>query len=252
KLAIVRFLNSAEYMYALGAAVSKAVEKGMQEELSVRITHGAKDKKLADVTAYNPSAKADSLSALQRLQNKRKDVTNESSADTDIEDVSNQERMIADLDRDEVRVAIASTRRRKGVVIRDPKKESTAKKPVETKSKDRGKGIMEEENRAIKSINETPAQKAAKRRKINEDVEDLKQHLEIVPDKGDDVYTEATLLDRKVLVVDYQIIHLNNKPRYKIIRADGTHQLAMFGRPDGQDQVWKNQRSVHGQAMVKS
>nr|GEY85000.1 hypothetical protein [Tanacetum cinerariifolium] len=114
------------------------------------------------------------------------------------------------------------------------------------------KQIEEEENRAIESINETPAQKAAKRKKMNEDVEDLKQHLEIVHDKDDDVYTEATPLARKVPVVDYQIIHLNNKPRYKIIRADETHQLAMFGRPDGQDQIWKNQRSVHGQAMVKS
>nr|GFA57163.1 hypothetical protein [Tanacetum cinerariifolium] len=49
--------------------------------------------------------------------------------------------------------------------------------------------IEEEENRAIESINETPAQKAAKRRKLNEKVEDLKQHLEIVPDEDDDVYT---------------------------------------------------------------
>nr|GEW93975.1 hypothetical protein [Tanacetum cinerariifolium] len=112
--------------------------------------------------------------------------------------------------------------------------------------------IVEEENRAIESINETPAQKAAKRRNLNEEVEDLKHHLEIVPDEDDDVYTEATLLARKVPVVDYQIIQLNNKPRYKIIRVDGTHQLAMFERPDGQDQVWKSQRSVHGQAKVKS
>nr|GFD38680.1 hypothetical protein [Tanacetum cinerariifolium] len=75
-------------------------------------------------------------------------------------------------------------------------------------------------------INETPAQKAAKRRKLNKEVKDLKQHLEIVPDEDDDVYTEATPLARKVLVVDYHIIQLNNKPRYKIIRADGTHQLS--------------------------
>nr|GEY06337.1 integrase, catalytic region, zinc finger, CCHC-type, peptidase aspartic, catalytic [Tanacetum cinerariifolium] len=227
-----------------------------------------------------------------------------------------------------VRVAAASTRRRKGVVIRDPKEELTAKIPDETKSKDKGKEIMveepkpmkkrqqtvsnkrprrirmcrgqikEEENKALESIDETPAQKAAKRGKLNEeveDVEDLKQHLEIVPDKDDDVYTEATSLARKVPVVDYQIIQLNNKPRYKIIRADGTHQLyvsfitllknfdredleslwsivkerfstskpnnysddyllttlrAMFGRPDGQDQVWKSQRSVHGQEKL--
>nr|GEV67845.1 putative reverse transcriptase domain-containing protein [Tanacetum cinerariifolium] len=133
--------------------------------------------------------------------------------------------------------------------------------------------IEEEKNRALESINETTAQKVAKRRKL-----------------------KATLLARKIPIVEYQIIQLNNKPRYKIIKADGTHQLyvsfitllnnfdredleslwsivkerfstskpnnylddylvttlrAMFGRPDGQDQVWKSQRSVHGQAKVK-
>nr|GEU82497.1 transposase (putative), gypsy type [Tanacetum cinerariifolium] len=62
-------LNSTKYMSALGAAISKAVEKGMHERLSSGITHGAKGRKLADVAAYNPSAKADYLSALQRLQN---------------------------------------------------------------------------------------------------------------------------------------------------------------------------------------
>nr|GEW04595.1 hypothetical protein [Tanacetum cinerariifolium] len=77
----------------------------------------------------------------------------------------------------------------------------------------------------FESINETLAQKAAKRRKLNKEVEDLKRHLEIVADEDDDVYTEATPLARKVLVVDYVIIDLNNKPHYKIIRADGTHQL---------------------------
>nr|GEV84510.1 hypothetical protein [Tanacetum cinerariifolium] len=59
--------------------------------------------------------------------------------------------------------------------------------------------IEEEENRALKSINETPAQKAGKRRKMNEDVEEIKQHLEIVPDEDDDVYTEATPLGWKNL-----------------------------------------------------
>nr|GEZ51543.1 hypothetical protein [Tanacetum cinerariifolium] len=88
--------------------------------------------------------------------------------------------------------------------------------------------IEEEANRAIVSINETPAQKAAKRRRLNKeakDVEELKQHLEIVPDEDDDIYTEATPLDRKDPVVDYQIVHFNYKPHYKIIRADDTHQL---------------------------
>nr|GEV85222.1 hypothetical protein [Tanacetum cinerariifolium] len=278
-----------------------------------------------------------------------------------------------------VRVAAAPSRKRKGVVISDPEKESTTSEiiPAETKSKDKGKGILveepkplkkkqqiemdkeyarklhaelnkdidwdvaidhvklkakedptldyfkgmsyddirlifeakfnsnvdfllktkeqmeEEENKALQSINETLAEKAAKRRKLNEEVEDLKRHLEIVPDEDDDVYTEATLLARKVPVVDYEIIELNNKPYYKIIRADGTHQLyisfltllknfdieylealwslvkerfftlkpknfsddfllttlgAMFEKPDALAQVWKNQRTIHGQA----
>nr|GFC54016.1 hypothetical protein [Tanacetum cinerariifolium] len=60
---------------------------------------------------------------------------------------------------------------------------------------------------------------------LNEEVEDLNMHLEIVPDEDDDVYTEATPLARKVPVVDYEIVHLNNKPHYIIIRANRTHQL---------------------------
>nr|GEW76193.1 hypothetical protein [Tanacetum cinerariifolium] len=118
------------------------------------------------------------------------------------------------------------------------------------KSKDQ---IEEEENRALESINETLAQKAAKRRRLNQedkDVEEIKQHLEIVPDKDYDIYTEATPLAKKVLVVDYQIIHLNNKPRYKIIRADETYQLTMFGRQDGQANVWKSQRSVNALELM--
>nr|GEX38678.1 hypothetical protein [Tanacetum cinerariifolium] len=83
--------------------------------------------------------------------------------------------------------------------------------------------IEEDENRALQTINETPAERAAKRRKLDEEVEDLKRHLQIMPNEDDDVYTEATLLVRKVLVVDYEIIEINNKPYYKIIRADGTH-----------------------------
>nr|GEY67273.1 hypothetical protein [Tanacetum cinerariifolium] len=85
--------------------------------------------------------------------------------------------------------------------------------------------MEEEESRALQTINETPAEKAAKKKRLNEEVEDLKRHLEIVPNEDDDVYTEATPLARKVPVVDYKIIDLNNKPHYKIIRADGTYQL---------------------------
>nr|GFD20919.1 hypothetical protein [Tanacetum cinerariifolium] len=153
------------------------------------------------------------------------------------------------------RVAAAPSRRRKGVVIRDPEEESTTSTiiPDETKSKDKAinhvkrkakedpavkkyqtikrkpqteaqarKNIMmylknvtgfkldyfkgmsyddirlifkakfnsnvafllktkeqieEDENRAMQKINETPTERAAKRRKLDKEVEDLKRHL---------------------------------------------------------------------------
>nr|GEV29615.1 hypothetical protein [Tanacetum cinerariifolium]GEV29868.1 hypothetical protein [Tanacetum cinerariifolium] len=85
--------------------------------------------------------------------------------------------------------------------------------------------MEEEESIALQTINKTPAKKATKRRKLNEEVKDLKTHFEIMPDEDEDVYTEATPLARKVTVVDYEIIEINNIPYYKIIRADGTHKL---------------------------
>nr|GEX54160.1 hypothetical protein [Tanacetum cinerariifolium] len=129
---------------------------------------------------------------------------------------------------------------------------------------------MEEvDEEIIKSINETPAQKAAKRKKLHERAKE----------DGD--------LKKKVPVVDYEIVMINNKPRYKIIKADGTHQLyisfitllknfdredledlwrirkarfstskptnfsddyllstlkTMFEKTDGQDAIWRNQQ----------
>nr|GEV47235.1 ribonuclease H-like domain-containing protein [Tanacetum cinerariifolium] len=133
--------------------------------------------------------------------------------------------------------------------------------------------------------------------KLDEEVEELRKHLMIVPNEDDDVYTEATPLALKVPVVDYEIYIENNKPYYKIKRSDGSHQLylsflsmlrnfnredlevlwqlvkerfafikpknfsddfllttlgAMFKKPNIQAQIWKNQRSVHGLAKLKS
>nr|GEV66305.1 copia protein [Tanacetum cinerariifolium] len=85
--------------------------------------------------------------------------------------------------------------------------------------------IEEDENRALQKLNETLAERAAKRQKLDEEVEELKRHLQIVSNEDDDVYIEATPLARKVLVVDNKIIELKNKPHYKIIRADDTHKL---------------------------
>nr|GEW02568.1 ribonuclease H-like domain-containing protein [Tanacetum cinerariifolium] len=65
----------------------------------------------------------------------------------------------------------------------------------------------EEDSRALKRLNETPAEKVVKRQNLNEEVEELKRHLQIVPNDDDDVLTEATPLARKVPVVDYEIIN---------------------------------------------
>nr|GEU78146.1 ribonuclease H-like domain-containing protein [Tanacetum cinerariifolium] len=85
--------------------------------------------------------------------------------------------------------------------------------------------IEEEESRALKRKNESQAEKAAKKQKLDKEVEELKRHLQIVPNDEDDVYIEATPLACKVPFVDYEIYTENNKPYFKIIRADGTHQL---------------------------
>ncbi|GJU38380.1 hypothetical protein Tco_1191337 [Tanacetum coccineum] len=48
-----------------GPAIGKAIEKGMHDGLSAVITHGMEGRALTDNAAYNPSAEADYISALQ-------------------------------------------------------------------------------------------------------------------------------------------------------------------------------------------
>nr|GEX58829.1 ribonuclease H-like domain-containing protein [Tanacetum cinerariifolium] len=116
--------------------------------------------------------------------------------------------------------------------------------------------IEEEENKALESINETPAQKAAKRRKLNEEVAELNKHLEIVPDEDDDVLQRLLyLLERDDLESLWSIV----KERFSTTKPDNfiddfllTTLRTMFEEADDQAQIWKNQRTVHGQARVKS
>nr|GEU37263.1 hypothetical protein [Tanacetum cinerariifolium] len=82
--------------------------------------------------------------------------------------------------------------------------------------------MEEEDNKALKRTSESQAEKVAKKQKLDEEVEELKRYLQIVPNDEDDVYTEATPLARKVPIVDYEIYTENNKAYYKIIRADGS------------------------------
>nr|GEW56683.1 hypothetical protein [Tanacetum cinerariifolium] len=77
--------------------------------------------------------------------------------------------------------------------------------------------MEEKDSRVLKRASESQAKKAAKKQKLDEEVEELKKHLQIVPNDEDEVYTEATPLAHKVPVVDYEIYTKNNKPYYKII-----------------------------------
>nr|GEU60363.1 hypothetical protein [Tanacetum cinerariifolium] len=86
------------------------------------------------------------------------------------------------------------------------------------------KQIEEEDSRALKRISESQEDKAAKKHKLDEKVRELRKHLQMVPNDND-VYTKATPLALKVPVVDYEIHTENNKPYYKIKRANETHQL---------------------------
>nr|GEV43098.1 hypothetical protein [Tanacetum cinerariifolium] len=161
----------------------------------------------------------------------------------------------------------SAARRRKDLVIRDPEETATPSIILhsEPKSKDKGKGILveepkplkkqaqieqdeayEEASKVIKRKSKTSEEKAAKKQKLDEEVEELKTHLQIVPNDEDDVYTEATPLALKVPIVDYQIHTDHNKPYYKIKKADGTHQLFLsfisllrsFDRED-LEMLWK-------------
>nr|GEU40828.1 hypothetical protein [Tanacetum cinerariifolium] len=104
--------------------------------------------------------------------------------------------------------------------------------------------ITEQEGSKIKDA--SPEQRAAKKQRIYKEEEELKRHLQIVVNDDDDVFTEATPLALKVPVVDYQIYYENNKPFYKIIRADRTHKLFLsfitllkkFDRED-LEMLWK-------------
>nr|GEX47372.1 hypothetical protein [Tanacetum cinerariifolium]GEX50190.1 hypothetical protein [Tanacetum cinerariifolium] len=68
ELAITKCLHSPEYLSALGAVIGKAIEKGMQNGLSARITYGAEGRALTDVAASNKDASVDTLMNILRLE----------------------------------------------------------------------------------------------------------------------------------------------------------------------------------------
>nr|GEV92415.1 ribonuclease H-like domain-containing protein [Tanacetum cinerariifolium] len=128
-----------------------------------------------------------------------------------------------------ITVAPSAAKRRKGIVIRDLEETVTPSTIVhsEPKSKDKEKGIFGMSYDAIHLIFEKYFNlNVAFLEKSKEQLEEkesraLKRQSESSKEKA----AKKKKLDEKVPVVDYEIHTENNKPYYKIIRADGSHQL---------------------------
>nr|GFB61571.1 hypothetical protein [Tanacetum cinerariifolium] len=211
-------------------------------------------------------------SKLRRL--KKVGTSQRVESSNDVENVFNQGRIIVDMDQDE------------GIeLVADQEKDAKKDDEVEGRHADEHVEIYNIDfNHSSKVLsmqeNDTEVQEAvevittaklmteaAKRRKLHEQAkedEDLKKQLEVVVDEDDDVFIEATPIGRKVPVVDYEIVMINNKPRIMKDRFSTSKPTnfsddyllstlkTMFEKIDGQDAIWRNQQIVYGQALVKS
>nr|GEZ34214.1 hypothetical protein [Tanacetum cinerariifolium] len=118
--------------------------------------------------------------------------------------------------------APSATKRREGVVIRDPEETATSTTIIlsEAKSKDKGKGILVEEPKPLKKQAQIEQDEAYTKEQIDEeDSRALKRLSESQKDK----VAKKQKLDEEVPVVDYEIYTENNKPYYKIKRADARY-----------------------------
>nr|GEU66690.1 hypothetical protein [Tanacetum cinerariifolium] len=95
--------------------------------------------------------------------------------------------------------------------VKVPEREVRQEKEVEVESSKREGESIEKE--------------VSKKQKMDQETEELKKHLQIVSNDDDDVYTDATPLALKILIIDYKIHTERNKPYFKIIRADGNHRM---------------------------
>nr|GFA94083.1 hypothetical protein [Tanacetum cinerariifolium]GFA94106.1 hypothetical protein [Tanacetum cinerariifolium] len=265
----------AEAQVQIDVAVAAVVEENVAED---RVEHLENDNVAQKLVIIKLKARVKRLenanmvksSKLRRLRKVEASRTVESSVD--IEDVFNQGRIIDDMDMDEGIELVKDAEEVVEVV-------TTAKLITEV--------VIAAALQVSAASVTIPTAKPA---------EDLRKHLEVVEDEDDDVFVEATPLASKVPVMDYQTVLIDNKPRFKIIKANETHQLyisfttllknfdredleslwrivkdrfstskptnfldeyllltlkTMFKEPDGQDAIWRNQKSVHGLTLVK-
>nr|GEV14037.1 reverse transcriptase domain-containing protein [Tanacetum cinerariifolium] len=110
------------------------------------------------------------------------------------------------------------------------------------------KELEEEASKAIKRKSKSSKEKAVKKQKLDEEVEELKTHLQIVSNDEDDVYTKATPSALKIV----QERFASSKPKNFSNDFLLNTLKKMFEKPNVEDQVWKNQRGNYGLAKVKS
>nr|GEW52892.1 hypothetical protein [Tanacetum cinerariifolium] len=151
-----------------------------------------------------------------------------------------------------ITIAPSAAKRRKGVVIKDPKETATPSTIVhsELKSKDKGKGILVEEPKPLKKQAQIEPIFEKHFNSIVGFLEKIEKELEEEASKAlkrksessEQQATKKQKLDKETI----KSILKNNKPHYKIIRADGTHQLFLsfisllwnFDRED-MDMLWQ-------------
>nr|GEV60967.1 hypothetical protein [Tanacetum cinerariifolium] len=150
-----------------------------------------------------------------------------------------------------ITVAPSAARRRKGVVIRDPEETATPSTIIE-QDDTYGRELEAELNKNIKwddvieqvkekgkqdnavlryqALKRKPQTEAQARKNMMVYLKNMAGFkMDFFREKSKEQLEEearkATPLALKVPVIDYQIHTKNNKPYYKIIRADGSHQL---------------------------
>nr|GFA99780.1 hypothetical protein [Tanacetum cinerariifolium] len=188
-----------------------------------------------------------------------------------------------------------STRKRKGVVIRDPEEELPFDTPAETSEmKDKGKGILIEAPKLMKKKDQIEMD-AEYARKLQEEIN--KEHEETYKNinwnaaldhntKGYKMDFFKGMKNNEILPIfqakfdanmrflfksrdemeeeDEEIIKsINETPAQKAAKRRKLHKQAkegedlkkqletMFEKTDGQDAIWRNQHSGYGQALVK-
>nr|GEW75106.1 retrotransposon protein, putative, unclassified [Tanacetum cinerariifolium] len=255
------------------------LEKVQDEAYNLDLDHQKKVLSTLDVNDEEPASVKEVLKVVTAAKLITKVVT---TAGVDVNAASVQDTLITATEATKVIVEVPKPRKRRdeevarqlvaelnadinwNVVIEQVKKENQSPREISKAKKEVKVEISKREGESLE-------QEIAKKQKMEQETEELKKHLQIVPDDDDnDVYADATPLASKIPIVDYKIHTERNKPYFKIIRAGGNHRFEktepknytdnyllntlkiMFEKPNVEANVWKDQKGKYGLAKVKN